>query len=69
MCVCMCVCVCIVVGLCAPTVLFGSFTDTALMYSSTESLIGHLRGQEDTLNSVAAATIAGVLYKSTGMLP
>eukprot|EP00731_Ephydatia_muelleri_P003836 Em0002g12a len=39
----------------------------ALMYSSTESLVGHLRGQEDTLNSVAAAAVAGVLYKSTGM--
>eukprot|EP00731_Ephydatia_muelleri_P003826 Em0002g2a len=38
----------------------------ALMYSSTESLVGHLRGQEDTLNSVAAAAVAGVLYKSTG---
>ncbi|KAL5506858.1 hypothetical protein EMCRGX_G008608 [Ephydatia muelleri] len=37
----------------------------ALMYSSTESLVGHLRGQEDTLNSVAAAAVAGVLYKST----
>ena len=36
------------------------------MYSPTESLLGHLRGTQDPLNSFAAAGIAGVLYKSTG---
>ncbi len=39
----------------------------ALMYSPLESGIQRLRGgEEDPLNSVAAATITGVAYKSTG---
>ena len=38
----------------------------ALMYSPLESLIGHYRGEQDSVNSVAAATLTGVIYKSTG---
>ena len=38
------------------------------MYSPLESVIGHYRGTQDTTNSVAAAAITGVLYKSTGQL-
>jgi len=37
----------------------------ALMYSPLESLIGHYRGEQDSMNSVAAATLTGVIYKST----
>jgi len=36
------------------------------MYSPLESLIGHYRGEQDSMNSVAAATLTGVIYKSTG---
>ena len=36
------------------------------MYSPLESIIGHYRGEQDSLNSVAAATLTGVMYKSTG---
>lgn len=39
---------------------------SALIYSPLESVIGHYRGEEDSLNSVAAATLTGVMYKSTG---
>ena len=39
---------------------------SALMYSPLESIIGHYRGEQDSLNSVAAATLTGVMYKSTG---
>ena len=41
--------------------------NTGLMYSPLESGIGHLRGVEDNVNSIAAATITGLIYKSTGM--
>ena len=41
-------------------------THTALIYSPLESVIAHSRGVEDSLNSVAAATVTGALYKSTG---
>lgn len=39
---------------------------SALIYSPLESVIGHYRGEQDSLNSVAAATLTGVMYKSTG---
>ncbi|XP_031548865.1 mitochondrial import inner membrane translocase subunit Tim23-like [Actinia tenebrosa] len=37
----------------------------ALMYCSLDSLIGKVRGEEDQLNSIAAATCAGMIFKST----
>lgn len=37
----------------------------AVMYSPMESAIGRYRGVQDTTNSLAAATITGVVYKST----
>ena len=50
--VCVCVCVCV----CA-----------ALIFSPLESVLARGRGVEDSLNSVAAATLTGVLYRSTGV--
>ena len=38
----------------------------ALMYSPLESTLGHYRGVDDNINSIAAATITGLVYKSTG---
>lgn len=43
-----------------------SIMSVALMYSPLESTIAHYRGKEDNFNSIAAATITGLLYKSTG---
>lgn len=40
----------------------------ALMYCSLDSLIGKVRGEEDQLNSIAAATGAGMIFKSTGKM-
>ncbi|EDO34000.1 predicted protein [Nematostella vectensis] len=37
----------------------------ALMYSSFDSLYGKLRGEEDELNSIAAAVTTGMIFKST----
>ena len=36
------------------------------MYSPLESTLANFRGKEDSLNSILAASITGVLYKSTG---
>ena len=41
-------------------------TELALMYSPLESAIGQIRGVSDNSNSIAAAGITGLLYKSTG---
>ena len=40
----------------------------ALLYSPLESLVARNRGVDDSLNSVAAATLTGILYRSTGIL-
>lgn len=40
----------------------------ALMYCSLDSLIEKVRGEEDQLNSIAAAASAGMIFKSTGKL-
>ena len=51
-----------------PTVCYSPvFLQTpALMYSPLETAIGRIRGVEDNSNSIAAAGITGLLYKSTG---
>ena len=36
------------------------------MYCSLDSLIEKVRGEEDQINSVAAAAGAGMIFKSTG---
>lgn len=42
---------------------------TALMYCSLDTLIGKLRGgEEDEFNSVGAATLTGMIFKSTAGL-
>ena len=41
----------------------------ALMYSPLEAAIGTIRGVQDNSNSIAAAGITGLLYKSTGEQP
>ena len=41
-------------------------TKPALMYSPLEAAIGKIRGVSDNSNSIAAAGITGLLYKSTG---
>jgi import inner membrane translocase subunit TIM23 len=38
----------------------------ALMYSPLRSGLAHFREVDDGLNSIAAATITGLIYKSTG---
>ena len=38
----------------------------ALLFSPLESALARGRGVEDSLNSVAAAAVTGVLYRSTG---
>lgn len=40
----------------------------ALLYSAFGVVIEKTRGAEDDLNTVAAGTMTGMLYKSTGML-
>jgi import inner membrane translocase subunit TIM23 len=37
----------------------------ALMYNGLNSTIGYYRGRHDTVNSVAAGTVSGMLFKST----
>ena len=45
---------------------FLSLLWTALMYCSLDTLIGKLRGgEEDEFNSIGAATLTGMLFKST----
>ena len=45
------------------------FLSTALMYCSLDTLIGKLRGgEEDAFNSVGAATLTGMIFKSTAGL-
>ena len=45
---------------------FFSLLWTALMYCSLDTLIGKLRGgEEDEFNSIGAATLTGMLFKST----
>jgi len=39
----------------------------ALVYNGVNSSIDAARGKHDTLNSISAGAITGVLYKSTGM--
>ena len=39
----------------------------ALMYSGCGVIISKLRNAEDELNTLAAATITGLAYKSTGL--
>lgn len=49
--------------------LFITFLSTALMYCSLDTLIGKLRGgEEDEFNSVGAATLTGMIFKSTAGL-
>ena len=38
----------------------------ALMYSGIGAILGWARGAEDELNTVAAGTTTGLLYKSSG---
>ena len=38
-----------------------------MVYSPMESLVGHLRGTQDVGNGLAAASVTGILYKSTGV--
>lgn len=46
--------------------IFFSLLWTALMYCSLDTLIGKLRGgEEDEFNSIGAATLTGMLFKST----
>lgn len=40
----------------------------ALLYSAFGVIIEKTRGAEDDLNTIAAGTMTGMLYKSTGML-
>lgn len=40
----------------------------ALMYCSIDSLIGKVRDTEDEFNSIGAATLAGMIFKSTGIV-
>ena len=42
---------------------------TALMYCSLDTIIGKLRGgEEDEFNSIGAATLTGMIFKSTAGL-
>jgi import inner membrane translocase subunit TIM23 len=36
-----------------------------MLYNSTNSMIGGMRGQHDIFNSVAAGAIAGAVFKAT----
>ena len=38
------------------------------MYSPLRSTLARYRGVDDNLNSIAAASITGLLYKSTGKI-
>ena len=40
----------------------------ALLFSPLESALAKGRGVDDSLNTVAAATLTGVLYRSTGTI-
>lgn len=42
------------------------FFSPALLYSAFGVIIEKTRGAEDDLNTIAAGTLTGMLYKSTG---
>lgn len=45
---------------------FNLFFSSALLYSAFGVIIEKTRGAEDDLNTIAAGTLTGMLYKSTG---
>jgi len=49
-------------------ILFSMLAFSALMYSVIGVILSKVRGAEDELNTLVAATTTGLLYKSTGTL-
>lgn len=47
-------------------IFFTFYLFLALIYSPLCSALAHYRGVDDNINSIAAASVTGLLYKSTG---
>lgn len=48
--------------------LANTFGSIAVMYSLFGATTSYLRGEDDSYNTLAAATATGMLYKSTGII-